>query len=1131
MCAVDTIDLACVESFKASNCFPYCMALHVRGSATQPMIVHGASEWGEGVTMLRRDCGLFDLSDPTSSSSTVSVSSSTVTAGAGATTVLLPSSPYGLNARTAAASNCTYNPRVISVRPRATTGAYESYGSISLDTQPFAFAGDLALVARHGVADLAGNPTWFIEVHRLFGNQQNEFTLIPLAQEIPSSGPCTTPADCGSNILASCSGVTGCLPAIPYSWDSHPRAHVPGTVSERYAFYITNPSLEPFTAFSYYCANARSGGQYATNEFQISAISSYGGVRLWRINPYLYCPIDPYTGRHLCPVSGTAGTVQIEALNFSSSTLFSVAMCTQEFVVMAVGLDYVNEDNLALTVMRTTLDNINTMTLEPLDASRATYPILWVNPDTLAWREDRLWMPEASSPALTQGQLCPSQRRTPNVGSILAESLVSMAVLVRLPLNIVMGMPVVMSLIDDNCPALSRGHYMLQSCGAELLSLDDFFHAIYRANALFFQGFAIVADGFGPGYPQTFINGVAMASENGPYTPILPGFAAQLAKIGNVNPMQAVEMLQNTIANLPGPVQYAKQAMHQPLARAQFLYTTLARMLMRMLQAIKGGRTIGNLFWSTMADSVPDFEAMVTTRMRQVCGGVSLMAGYTNPLAILTDRWCGAYVSLEEGLLTMLTVFTVDVPLFACVCKGSAGSNFAEYVLGSCYPDAPDAYKPLLVELLARYDPPTAICPALVAMAQLHFTRAMDQTFSDINAGTDQLASVIDYLIVSVDSGAGNCENFQDNPYVLALIPQPVDYFRVCGLTSFCRSRCLAEFEAFESVSALMQPASSETVVETIQSPLFASLDADARNPFTATLALMELANCTAICGTVRSALGASDRCFLVAGADSSAGLVVAGFCAPIDATAGVRRGGSVTLDSSAILDLGTVTQAEFVWRPDLAVDFWSAYKLILMTTEAVYQCHKDPASQVQTCARLYALADLGADVTKLTGIATLGNTLIQQTRALDPGSALPYATKARFYAYTLVEIYGFVLLLLLSLLSPQPQRALSHNTIRSDAHTASKSRSSYDCWMVSRAARSVGDMLRSRATVATMRLCSSAPRFPGADDASASSTRPSTASLSSSKFGLDWPWREVSKSASSLSISYETWKIKISAT
>ena len=75
-----------------------------------------------------------------------------------------------------------------------------------------------------------------------------------------------------------------------------------------------------------------------------------------------------------------------------------------------------------------------------------------------------------------------------------------------------------------------------------------------RANGHFFRGLAIVADGFGPGYPQTFINGMTMAAENGPNAPILPNIARHFSVIAAVDPSKALETIQNTICALPAPL-------------------------------------------------------------------------------------------------------------------------------------------------------------------------------------------------------------------------------------------------------------------------------------------------------------------------------------------------------------------------------------------------------------------------------------------------------------------------------------------------------------------------------------------------------------------------------------------------
>ena len=225
MCTADAtkIDLDCIESFKQSSCFPYCMALHARGTGTQPMILHGASEWDSGVVMLNRHCGWgVELGDNSSATS-----SSTFTGSQNL--VVLPQDQFGINMKTPLNSSCTYHPTASSMVPKTHTIEYQEYDSIDLTCvetnentcQPFAFAGDIALVALPTV----GGSGWTIQVQRIFGSQSNEFTIIPLPQLIPSSGPCSTPSDCGSYV-DSCQGQTGCLAAIPYRLVNNPRNYV-----------------------------------------------------------------------------------------------------------------------------------------------------------------------------------------------------------------------------------------------------------------------------------------------------------------------------------------------------------------------------------------------------------------------------------------------------------------------------------------------------------------------------------------------------------------------------------------------------------------------------------------------------------------------------------------------------------------------------------------------------------------------------------------------------------------------------------------------------------------------------------------------------------------------------------------
>ena len=83
------------------------------------------------------------------------------------------------------------------------------------------------------------------------------------------------------------------------------------------------------------------------------------------------------------------------------------------------------------------------------------------------------------------------------------------------------------------------------------------------------------------------------------------------------------------------------------------------------------------------------------------------------------------------------------------------------------------------------------------------------------------MGNVLDWLVHL--NYEGDCNNFAGSPYVLALIPQPVDYFRVCGKTDACRFKCMSEFNAFESRN--IQAPSRTTITRVVQSLFFNSVD------------------------------------------------------------------------------------------------------------------------------------------------------------------------------------------------------------------------------------------------------------------------------------------------------------------
>jgi len=345
MCSSEQTDVACIETFKLANCFPYCMALWTKGYIGS-MMLRGAEEWANTVSMGKRDCGLhsWDLLSGELASVT-----QTLRQNSGVKSTWM-NAEVQLNG-----SSCVYAPQIFSRMLKSDTASYSMYRSVILPDQPFAFAGDLVLTAVNTVGT-----TWGIHVQRIYGNQANEFTLVDVNKFIPALKPCDTPSSC--TIAANSCGTGQCRVAVPYSFDSTPWANIPAVATDRYVFWITNPSMNMYQSINHVCR------QMSTGSLAFEAESSYSSIQVWRIDPYEFCPIDPKTNIRRCPEDSSA---TFRTLPGFMSMNNNMKVCTQPFLVVAPTLTYINQYNLALTVLNTTFANVDTDTLRPINASLA----------------------------------------------------------------------------------------------------------------------------------------------------------------------------------------------------------------------------------------------------------------------------------------------------------------------------------------------------------------------------------------------------------------------------------------------------------------------------------------------------------------------------------------------------------------------------------------------------------------------------------------------------------------------------------------------------------------------------------------------------------------------------------------
>lgn len=322
-------------------------------------------------------------------------------------------------------------------------------------------------------------------VDRLYGSEDNEFTMVNVLKNFPANPPADTPRLVPQERVDK-------LP-IPYAFSDMAGVQHPAVSTRSSVFFSVNPSLAMFRGFASGC---RTDG--LVWQTQLSALSSYAPIRIWKIDPFSYCPHgDVENPRCIGRVSFVDVPDAFTAIQANTTTnVFDVNKCPMKFAVSVTSLEYINEENIAVTVLNASFKEYNPETgmLEP-NAKSASYDVWFLSTETMALSKTP-WNREIALTMHLEGQLCPAMRRLPNLGSLGAELLVAGIELVRKVVDLAVSLPGMIHIWDkqQSCSLVTHGHSLLKRCGSDLFSLNEFFDALNRANAHFWRSFAIVAE-------------------------------------------------------------------------------------------------------------------------------------------------------------------------------------------------------------------------------------------------------------------------------------------------------------------------------------------------------------------------------------------------------------------------------------------------------------------------------------------------------------------------------------------------------------------------------------------------------------------------------------------------------------
>jgi hypothetical protein len=880
------VQQACLLVFTAASCFPYCMAARPTGSGADALVLYNAKDWFGKVHIMNRDCGVEKhLLDPTQCVDDASCSylqTDYLVDEAGAVATALHGDVMEgvvLTRKWDRTLGCTESKGSVSIMG---TDLHQAYGSTADNTyrallapdQPFSFAGDITLT---GFRDPVGD--YFVRVNRLYGNEVNEFTMVNVQKAFPATAPADVPR-------MQVQEKVDALP-LPYAFSEKSGTRHPSVSTQTSVYFAVNPSLAMFKGFASGCYT---GGQVWKT--QLSALSSYAPIRIWKIDPYVYCPVGDDGTQKCAPGHVDFRDVPGAFTDLNPDSIFDFTNCEKNFSMEVTALEYLNEENIAVTILKAAfIDYDLEKGVLKANSTASHYDIMYLSTFSMALSSTPHNRDFLTSEA-AQGQLCAGMRRFPNLGSLTAELTTAVVNFIRPVVSIMVTIPGLIEIWGKGMPCSlnTHGHSILQLCGAEILSLDDFFDSINRANKHYWFAFTLVAQAIRSQDQHKLANIVDGVAYYGAATSSPVGVYSQSITTAHLPIEELGHMI--TVKVFPYMPSSGLLVSSNPVKMAQFSYQLVSGVVADLIplslridrnpRDIDAARSIVALFMNRLFQVRDSYYQSITQGILQGCSGISMMIGFTNPWGVLLRKQCEAAPLSLIGFYDLLLAVAVNVPVAKCLCvDATQDGDFRKNVMEKCYYMVPTHMKPMILTLVEGASIDSAnietACRTLVTFASDSVKDSMSPWFVKQLEAADALASSFDYLLAAFDVDAGKCSDFENNAFATVLIPEPYDYFAICATTSICALKCSVEMQAFDEARLQYTQSGSPKVVQTTATSLFFNDKDDDSDMPMKIVTLVQLSECESICGGSTSL----DACIAVAGISANSTILVKKYCVP----------------------------------------------------------------------------------------------------------------------------------------------------------------------------------------------------------------------------------------------------------
>ena len=933
LCAVRD-SVTCLPTL--ANCFPFCMAMHTAGQSAQTLTMHNAQSFSEWTSVGQTDCVVGGAETAVCSDQqrmVVNDENNIAMAGC-ASTQCVPDADTVTFMKNAALG--TDN------RSMSAWNSKQSLTYVRSERQPFVFAGDMFMYSEEQDAE---ERSGVIRSVRLYDNKRGDFSMQQEELSLVASGLALQYAECVTDACYQLQLQQNKI-VLPLQVTSQPVYM--SAVSEWAVHWVSTPDLGNCAIFFEVCAGRAAGGLTVEDQ----------AARLWSV----------YTVRN----TNDLGEVFTESRSTSYMVIPQFFKCSQANQcnnvanMKVTGLEYMNEENLLLTVLATSAEHWDWRTNDVTEGGEFEYRYYFVHPNRhdcttdgsseaiyTCWREESAGMFRSTELSLSAiGSLCPAMQRMPKWGSMVSEVGIATASLFEVFLETVFTLPASLTVTDGlseifQVRARPTFHRFLDMRGASLLDLDPCFVAIEQASfhlantltraAKIFEGRpggdVIQPVLIGTARVFQYTSGLTMVENRvlGPLASSIP-FDKFIGAVSKYTQSAPVTPFASEGASSANYLQMFTTMFSSATSWSKVMARIAKKVAMKILMKSKRlvARQIGNSIMVSAYESQGDLRRGVFDPMRFVCDGFGQVIGRTNPWGQLARHSCLIGPDSIEAVMAVVFIMTLEYPVMDCVCKQVAGLQTEEAVEKICMPQGMSIKQKSFVMQTARdaSDQQPSQCFGVMDATNDNLLKAMDPVLSRMYKAVMALQNAF----ASILSGFGStsCSDWDASPFVVSLLPEPVDYFMGCMHTIDCRSRCLDNILAFEEALAAYRVAGTEELALTkefeidTESRFFSAneeFEGKHLAPFVV-YAVMPLQD--SVCDAMCSGLS---RCVSVAGMDASVAdhpqgqLKVDYYCMPVSVVESVYRADtSVNTSEYGSFGAGIVTGMHIASRHKMTI-------------------------------------------------------------------------------------------------------------------------------------------------------------------------------------------------------------------